>query len=161
MTPKYHSQRIYVLPEYISKNLMSIRSIEEFFFCVKISEELVALIPRSTEALSNYATILSSIHELSPQKAVKLNGDIENLFRASIEVEGSDMHQDQATPPKHLIETKFWKNITAVKNVDAGKTTSATNKATTGKGASPTKPPSTQPGGGAGGRAPIASKEIF
>ena len=92
MTPKYHSQIIYVLPEYISKNLMSIRSIEEFFFCVKISEELVALIPLSTEALSNYATIISSIHELSPQQSVKLNGDIENLFRASIEVEGSDMH---------------------------------------------------------------------
>ena len=129
---------------------------------MKICEELVTLLPRSSEALSNYATILSSIHELSPQQAVKLDGNIENLFRASIEVEGTDMHQDQEAPPKHLIETKFWKDLTTVKNADTGnKTASTTNKATGAnitKGAGSTKTSTTRPGGGPVNRTPIASK---
>ena len=115
------------------------------------------LLPRSSEALSNYATVLSSIRELSPQQGVKLGGDIESLFRASLEVEGSDMHKQDPTP-RHLIETEFWKDLNSS---STGNKTINTNKGTvaTSKGAVPTKPAASTQSNVPTNKAPIASKK--
>ena len=52
--------------------------------------------------------MLASILEISPN-ATTLE-EIENLFRASLEVEGSNIHDNKAEISKFLLKTTFWSN---------------------------------------------------
>lgn len=128
-------------------------------FNTQICEELVTLLPRSGEALSNYATVLASFYELSP-KDVQLR-DVENLFRASLEVEGINMYKDQGTPPKYLVETSFWKKLNN-NETNNNNTTSATKNITNAaEGTVANKQPTLNRKNVPGNKTPAVATSIF
>lgn len=79
--------------------------------------------PRSSEALANLGEVLSIIMDVSP--LLVESKDVELLFRASVEVENTNIYQGDV--PKSLSETVWWKKKNSSTKASQNSESKATN----------------------------------